>query len=188
MIKIIFNIFCKNKSVHKMIFEITKLKNLRISFHKYKCMFYLKDSPLPAFMMQSILMAKNQFKSNNCEKIFGIECNWNNIDQFCKYAHQQTWKLKSTTLLVWGWFQYRGSKYQTVYHKKIIGIHIIYTGMFICFFLEATFCTLQCCYLLILKKDLFIFIALVILFFLDQHALVPLTTGVYINSNRLLCA
>lgn len=118
MIKIIFNIFCKNKSVHKMIFEITKLKNLRISFHKYKCMFYLKDSPLPAFMMQSILMAKNQFKSNNCEKIFGIECNWNNIDQFCKYAHKQTWKLKSTTLLVWGWFQYRGSKYQTVYHKK----------------------------------------------------------------------
>lgn len=122
------------------------------------------------------------------KKIFGIECNWNNIDQFCKYAHQQTWKLKSTTLLVWGWFQYRGSKYQTVYHKKIIGILIIYTGMFICFFLEATFCTLQCCYLLILKKDLFIFITLVILFFLDQHALVPLTTGVYINSNRLLCA
>lgn len=55
--------------------------------------------------------------------------------------------------------------------------------MFICFFLEATFCTLQCCYLLILKKDLFIFITLVILFFLDQHALVPLTTGVYIPTD-----
>lgn len=29
-----FQYFYKNKSVHKMIFEITKLKNLRISFHK----------------------------------------------------------------------------------------------------------------------------------------------------------
>lgn len=71
-------------------------------------------------MMQSILMAKNQFKSNNCEKIFGIECNWNNIDQFCKYAHQQTWKLKSTTLSVRGWFQFFPLKIGVLSIKQFI--------------------------------------------------------------------
>lgn len=63
--------------------------------------------------------------------------------------------------------------------------------MFILFFtIEATFCTLQCCYmyLLILKKDLFKFIArtCIIFFFLDQHALVPLTTSVYIPTDCIV--
>lgn len=60
--------------------------------------------------------------------------------------------------------------------------------MFICFFSRSNILHPAMLLFTDIEKGFIYIHYLVILFFLDQHALVPLTTGVYINSNRLLCA